>query len=117
MILVSVILYVPVMTLLFLRKKTQPIRHRSPYLVFVSLFSSFSMIISLSIVLFLNIKENNINTFTCSFYVYNTNILHFILIVPYIFRASRLLNVFNLKINSGTQYKNKLRESYYLKVK
>lgn len=41
------------------------------------------------------------------------------LIIPYIFRAIRLMNVFNCSVNKHYTYigsKSKLREEYYLKV-
>ncbi len=60
-------------------------------------------------------KDNN-KSFTCQFHIFSANILHFMLIIPYIFRGLRLLNVFNLKYYNSNRQKYRLKEAYYLKV-
>jgi hypothetical protein len=67
-------------------------------------------------ILYLNQNENNTKSLTCILFSYNSNVLHFMLILPYIFRAFRLLNVFNFKYFNTNFHKTKLREAYYLKV-
>lgn len=124
MLLLTIGLFIPILLLVFFRRKTQPIRHRSPYLMLISLIcnyhindiGAFIMSISLNMILYLNRRENNYSSFTCHFYTFNINILHFVLILPYLFRANRLVNVFNLRYFNSNMQKNKLRESYYLKV-
>ena len=108
----------------FLRRKTQPIKHRSPYLVIATLvcilrikLASFLSGISISLIFFLDFTTNNVwKTMSCRFYSLVANVLHFTLILPYIFRSNRLVTVFNLNYVNINNLKNKLSEQYYLKV-
>lgn len=66
--------------------------------------------------MYLNPNENHFSSFSCNFFTYNNNILHFILIVPYIFRALRLLSIFRFNNYDSYYQKSKLKEFYYLKL-
>ena len=66
--------------------------------------------------LFLNSKSQNSDSFTCKFYIFNTNILHFLLILPNIFRSLRLVDIFDIKLYKIHDMRHKLKEYYYLKV-
>ncbi len=115
--LASIILFLPLIILIYFRKDNQPIRMRSPHLILISLISSFIMCISLSLTIFLNRKAKNWNLFTCSFYIFSTNFVHFAIILPYILRALRLLEVFTTDFNKINVMRYRLKESYYIKVK
>jgi hypothetical protein len=114
--LVNIILFLPIIILIYFRKDYQPLRMRSPHLILITLISSFILCSSLSLTLFLNSKALNWNLFTCRFYIFSTNIIHFAIILPYIFRALRLLDVFSSDLYNVTAMRYKLKEKYYIKV-
>ena len=94
LLLFTIVIYIPVIIIFFFRRKTQPIRHRSPYLILTTLIcklliklASFLSGISISMIFYLDFKaESEWKSFTCKFYSFVGNVLHFTLILPFIFR-------------------------------
>jgi hypothetical protein len=114
-IIVSCLLYVPIITMIILRRKFQPLRHRSPILGLICLFSSFITILGILFILFLNPQTNNQNSFSCIWMGFDLSTLHYLISYCIIFRAFRLISVFdhNQKIDFN---KSQLKETFYLKV-
>jgi hypothetical protein len=112
---VTCMLYVPIITMMLLRRRFQPLRHRSPILGLICLFSSFITVLGILFILFLNPLKNNQNSFSCMWMGFDLSTLHYLLSYCIIFRAFRLISVFdhNQKIDFK---KTQLKESLYLKV-
>jgi len=67
-------------------------------------------------VLYLDPRDDNKSSVTCYFYLFNTNVIHFMLILPYIFRSIRLLKIFSSNYYTSNSQKKTLLEEYYIKV-
>ena len=78
--------------------------------------ASFYIAIMFSMILFLDPRDNNQHSVTCYFYLFNTNVIHFMLILPYIFRSMRLIKIFSNNYYSNNNQKKTLLEQYYIKV-
>ena len=101
--------------MVLLRRKIQPLRHRSPIIGLICLFCSFITVLGILFILFLNPKINNQNSFACIWMGFDLSTLHYLLTFSIIFRAFRLISVFDYRQKIDFN-KCQLKEMYYLKV-
>jgi len=117
---IAIVLYIPIIIMVYFKRKIQPIMHRSPLLILTTLLASFLSVLSISFIFYLNFNSLETKfTYSCKFYTFSLYVLHFMIIIPYIFRSSRLVNVFNISpihMNETFSKKKKLHESYYLTI-
>ncbi len=64
----------------------------------------------------LYVNEKDFNFTICNFYKLNTNLIHFILFLPYIFRALRIYQIFNNDERAGLLQRVNYKENIFMKV-
>ncbi len=69
-----------------------------------------------SMVQYLDERDDNNKSITCYLYLFSCNVIHFMLILPYMFRSIRLLKIFSNNYYSSNNQKKTLLEEYYIKV-
>lgn len=121
------LIYTIIIATLYFRRKSQVIINRSPYLMIFSIFFSFLLMISNTLILFLpdstdtysiddayldSISEKAEISFHCSFFNFNSNFTSFFIILCYILRANRLNRIYKIISNDKV---SRTKERFYIK--